>query len=239
MKTLLAFLFAFCFATGAALGQESLDVVRLKNGKVYRGQILRNQPGQPLELKVGPNNTFYFNADEIAQVSSEPINLNADSLANYGGGLSIGAAIGGGGLLGVPFRFKLVRNSTFEVGPYYRPFALNRYGGLEIKSGFMVAAALNLGMDKKYNAVKRKVIANGLFIRGGITLTQYKETLLGFGWASERFRRNNKKNSFISELGPGLVIRHWLDRPSLSYGVDASKVGFVLAWKVHWSAYQN
>lgn len=239
MKTLLAFLIAFCFAMGAAFGQENIDVVRLKSGKVYRGSIVRNQPGQPLELKVGPNNIFTFNEDEIAKITSEPFNLDADSLAAYGGRFSFGAAIGGGGLLGVPLRFKLVRNSTFEVGPFYRPFALNRYGGLEIKSGFMVAAALNLGMDKKYNAVKRKIIANGLFLRGGITLSEYKETLLGFGWASERFRRNNKKNSFISELGPGLVIRHWLDKPSLSYGVDASKVGFVLAWKVHWSSYPD
>lgn len=102
----------------------------------------------------------------------------------------------------------------------------------------MAAAALNISMDKQYNPQKRKVIANGLFVRGGLSFGEYQEALLGFGWASERFRRNTKKYSFVSELGPGIVVRKWLDQPSLAYGIEnTNKVGFVLAWKIHWNSY--
>ncbi|MCF8248034.1 MAG: hypothetical protein K9J37_22890 [Saprospiraceae bacterium] len=240
MKTLLAFLFAFCFAMGAAFSQAHLDVVHLKNGNVFRGNITRNQPNEPLELKTGPGNVFVFQRDEIASITTELFEINADSLLAYGGPVSIGAAIGGGGLLGLPLRINLGKTSAFEAGLFFRPFIVKFSDSYDVKGGLLVAGALNLGMKKQYKPLKRKVVSNGVFIRGGTGISKYKETVLGFGWVSERFRQNNKKYSFISELGPGLVIRHWLTDPDLGFIPDkTSEVGFILAWKIHWNSYPN
>lgn len=105
----------------------------------------------------------------------------------------------------------------------------------------MLAGSINLGMNKRFNAAKRKIVANGAFIRGGTVISKYKESLFGVGWARERFQINNKNASFVSELGPGLVIRHWVaDRTGLDgfYSrCDISEVGFVFMWKIHWNGY--
>lgn len=239
MKTFLTFLFAICMANTLVLSQDSLDVVRLKDGKTYRGTITRQTSGTSIEIKVGKNNVLAFEEDEIAKVYKEAINMPADSIDAYGGRFSMGAAIGGGGLLGVPFRFTLNKTSVFELGLFYRPFIIN-YGNdnYDIKGGLLLAGSLNLAMKKQYNPIKRKVVSNGLFVRGGIGLSEYKESILGFGWASERFRRGIKKYSFVSELGPGMVIRNWLDDPKLSTGLkNDKKVGFILVWKIHWNSY--
>ncbi len=240
MKTLLAFSFFLCFATGTAFSQAHLDVVHLKNGNVFRGNITRNQTNEPLELKVGPGNVFVFERDEIASITTELFEINADSLLAYGGPVSIGAAIGGGGLLGLPLRINLGKTSAFEAGLFFRPFIVKFYDSYDIKGGLLVAGALNLGMKKQYKPLKRKIVSNGVFIRGGTGISKYKETVLGFGWASERFRQNNKKYSFISELGPGLVVRHWLTDPDLGFIPEkTNEVGFILVWKIHWNSYPN
>lgn len=241
MKTLLAFLFVCCFATGAVTAQEKIDVVRLKNGVTYRGTLLSSPNADTVELRDSRVSVLSFTKEEIDRISVEYPNFKADSLAKFGGVFSIGWAIGGGDLLGVPLRLRIGNTGAFETGLFFRPFIIKLYNNdVDVKGGLLVAGALNLGMKKQYKPLKRKVVSNGVFIRGGTGISKYKETVLGFGWASERFRQNNKKYSFISELGPGLVIRHWLNDPDLGFIPDkTSEVGFILAWKIHWNSYPN
>jgi hypothetical protein len=240
MKTALTFFFAFCFAMGAAFCQEKLDVVQLKNGVVYKGKIIGSPNGDTLKLRDSPSSVLFFAKSEIGKISYEYPGFSSDSLGAYGGKISIGEAIGGGGLFGVPVRVRMGKANAFEAGLFFRPFLGRLSGGYEFKRGFAVAGAFNLGMNKKYKPLKQKIIANGVFFRAVGVISKYKESLFGFGWASERFRLNNKSRSFISELGPGLIIRHWVTDPDLGFSPYTNgEVGFVLFWKISWFAHSK
>jgi hypothetical protein len=237
MKPVLSFFFAFCFAITASFCQETVDVIQLKNGEVYRGTIVKKDPDGTVELRVGQGNIMVFTRDEIRRLTTEDSRMSADSLNLYGRGPNLGFAIGGGGLLGVPFRTKLGNNSAFEIGPFVRPFILSySNAGSEVNLSLLLAASINFNLKKKYNPQKQKVVANGLFIRGGTSFGKYKESLVGFGWAGERFKKSNRRMSFIHELGPGIIIRHWFDEGN-NFDSPKNKVGFVLAWKVHINSY--
>ncbi len=210
MKTLLVFLLVFCFATGAAHSQEKVDVVRMKNGVTYRGTLLSSPTADTIELRDSRVSVLSFMKEEVEKITAEYPSFTKDSLATFGGVFSIGWSIGGGGLFGVPLRFRLGQQTVFETGFLYRPFLKSNPSENKFKGGMMVVGSINLGMKKKYNPVKRKVVSNGVFFRGGTGISKYKESLFGFGWARERFKPYNKNASFVSELGPGLLIRHWV-----------------------------
>jgi hypothetical protein len=238
MKTALTFLFFICFSMASTFGQSVIDVVRLNNGEVYRGQIIKKDIDGTIELKVGRNNIMVFAPDEIKKLDTETIAVPSDSLSNYGGKIGLGFAVGGGGLVGFPLRIKLGEKSSFEVGPFFRPFIEFYEKSIEIHGGLMVAGAINFNMSKHYNVYKEKIIRNGLFIRYGRSFGKYDESLVAFGWAGERFKKARQKMSFVHELGPGIIVRHWFDG---SFLVDfpKNKIGVGLIWKVHANNYMD
>ena len=157
---------------------------------------------------------------------------------NYGGNVSFGLAIGGGGIIGVPVRVRLAKSLVAELGIYYRPILLfDEYRDeISFSHGVMLAGGFNFFLGSKLKEYKGKYKKHGIFLKGGHSFSSFSDSFVGVGWVSETFRIPNSKKSFIFELGPGVLISHWVDDPE-NYRYSGQPVSFLIYWKVHWNWY--
>lgn len=104
-----------------AFAQEMSDVVYLKNGSMVKGTIIEQVPNEQLSIKTRDGSVFVYKFSEIEKIVKEEQKEEVQ-LDEYGGNLSYGVAIGGGGMFGVPIKVHVAKNLAFELGFFYRPF---------------------------------------------------------------------------------------------------------------------
>lgn len=162
------------------------------------------------------------------------------TVENYGENLSFGIAVGGGGILGIPVRFRFGHEFFGDIGPYYRPIILLREEINEstISHGVSLTGGINLFLKNKLIEAKMKYRKHGIFIRAGYTFSSYPQSIFGAGWVSETFKSKNSKHSFIFELGPGFSINHWVDTSS-NINYTNSKTSFLISLKLHWNWFKQ
>ena len=65
---LIALMVLVTFSVTSALAQKKVDVVTLKNGNVLKGKIVRQVPGQFIELETRDKNFWQFDMEDIANI---------------------------------------------------------------------------------------------------------------------------------------------------------------------------
>lgn len=70
-KVVVAVLIAVMLLTSAAFGQQTQDVIHLKNGSVIRGTIIEQIPGVSVKIETADGNVFVYNMTEIAKITKE------------------------------------------------------------------------------------------------------------------------------------------------------------------------
>jgi len=163
---------------------------------------------------------------------SQSDNVNT---SDYGGTVSLGIDIGGGGLIGIPVRIYLDEKVPLELGVHLRPVLTNDYAGVNI----FYSGGFDFYFSKKYIQHKNKVRMNGMFLKGGFSNGErYNETLVSIGWAHERFKVKNK--SFTFELGLGLCKTRDKEyvpiRNEYYYdSTDGTSISPMIFWKIGWN----
>lgn len=77
MKTLFVFikpiviLVVALFLSSSSVAQKKLDVVTLKNGNILKGKIVRQVPGQFLEIETRDKNFWKFDMEDVAEIRFE------------------------------------------------------------------------------------------------------------------------------------------------------------------------
>lgn len=258
MKTI-TFLLGFFILTTGAFAQATRDVIQLKNGSLLKGQIIEQSPPDNLKLQTADGSVFVYRYDEIEKITREEVKIlktenktEPPDFNEYGGTFGLGIAIGGGGIVGAPLRFNFSRKFAFEAGVFIRPMYIEKeyikydyYGhiiGSYNEEKFIFPPMIALGFDfffsEQFNSYKQKIYKQGLLFRFGHTLTDaIGENMFAIGWAKERFKVQNKNNSYLFELGIGFLT---YDRPIEVYGIgDETDFAPILYWKLHWNFYLN
>jgi hypothetical protein len=154
----------------------------------------------------------------------------------YGGIFSIGIALGGGGLIGVPIRLSPTRDFAIEIGAYGRGMISNTstYAGLNLNGG------CNVYFKDSYNPKKKKIRHDGAFFRIGKTFynADINEFLVMGGWTRDHFKLGVSDKVFTLELGAGLNSFTLVETTSGSWGYQTTTVtgkNPMLFWKFGWS----
>lgn len=179
---------------------------------------------------------FFCTIGTYAQQSSSDTKTEAVNFEDYGGKFSIGIALGGGGVIGIPFRYYTNRKLSIELGTYFRPCLVNVSGNVH---GLMLAGGVNIFLNEFYVSHKKKIKLDGLSIKCGHSFTALDETFFSFGWARERFVKDRTKESFILELGMGLLHTYEI-KSSYFFGTYVSNsriISPIIYFKFHWSTF--
>lgn len=246
MKKLLA-ITLLTFMGVALWAQQTQDVVYFKNGTVVKGQVIAYNQGESGQIKIraADGSLFIFASPEVEKIEKEAwsgpaFQSEEVNPAGYGGkGITYGLAIGGGGIVGVPFAYHPTAMTAIEIGAYYRPtLVLNEYDDdIEFKGGFMLAGGANLYLKKHYKYAKSKVKLNGIAIKAGRSFGNFSQSFIAFGWASEGFRKDREKQSFVLELGVGMLASHFSGEALYEYEQPDNQL--LIYWKLHWKWYRN
>lgn len=212
-----------------AFSQEKNDVVYFKNGSIIRGLITEQIPNEQIKITTKDGNIFVFQFFEIEKITKETQEI---AFNDYGGKYSYGIAMGGGGIVGVPVRYYFNSKVALEAGAFYR-LSIN-LDTETATSGIMLAGGPILYFDQSHNLFKERIISNGITFKAGYSFSEYKESMLALAWARESFKKRNKKNSFVFELGAGIL--KYLESNNMHYD-NGSDIQPMLYWKVHWSWY--
>jgi hypothetical protein len=238
MKKILL-LFSAMAISFLSLSQESQDVIYLKNGTVIKGEIVKKDADNNYIIKSFDGQLYLFNDSEIEQLWKEE-NLN---LKEYGGTFSYGMSLGGGGIVGVPFRFHNGEKFAFEMGIHYRPtiiYATNYWGGTstQFEHATLFSVGANYFIGKYFKENKQKVKLNGIKIMAGAGTGGYDTFLFAIGWTHESFKKYRYNKSFTFELGPGFAFTDYSS--SNDYTADSFSGGsLALYWKVQWNWFEK
>ncbi|MBK6409312.1 MAG: hypothetical protein IPF78_06355 [Flavobacteriales bacterium] len=249
------FILLATLATLNMAAQTTVDVVELKNGSILRGTIIEQVPSESLKLKTADGSVFVYPMDEVARITREtltdPLEEKPD-MSQYGGVFGLGVALGGGGIVGFPVRSYVAKNVVLEAGIFLRPSLVARrttyydgYGNLlgdDRDTRFTVtpffAGGFDVMLGERYDKYDRKIVRNGIAIRGGTNLSaQVDESMFALGWVRERFNRERKSASYNMELGLGAVFyADEEDNPLSELDVNLSFLPMIY-WKLHWNWY--
>ncbi|RPH29399.1 MAG: hypothetical protein EHM93_17405 [Bacteroidales bacterium] len=232
MKRFLIVLIGFLFSTNL-LSQETQDVVYLKDSTIIRGKIVKMVVNEFVTIRTLDESSLSYKFSEIEKLTQEPFKADLDE---YGGKYSIGIAVGGAGLIGVPFRYYPTKKFAWELGLYSRFISkVDILEGYSFYNQINIHGGTNIFFNKFYKAKRGKIKLNGLAIKSTQSLNVIPETSFYFGWAHESFRIEKRKNSsFILELGFGLN-KIWNDSRSLySNNSSIQPSGY---FKIQWSWY--
>ena len=253
MKNTLTLL-ALLLISNASFSQAQRDVVSLKNGSVIKGSIIEQTPPVQLKIETADGNIFVFKYEEIEKIAREnfqsPFQTKADEKINfkdYGGKLSLGISMGGGGIAGSTLRFYPARKIAIEVGANLRPSYYTKttyiYAGNdhppyeETESSFhlplMMTAGVHVFLGENYSSWKQRIYRNGLTFTTGKSTIFYRDNFIAFGWSHERFNKARKKYAFESQLG--IAAFFYNDKSPLSELDWDTQVIPTLYWKFNWS----
>jgi hypothetical protein len=167
--------------------------------------------------------------------------------SDYGGDISIGVCLGGGGLVGSPFRFFPNENVALELGLFLRPVFIVENGNFDIDGiNIAVIGGPILYFNKRYNEYKQRVQLNGMFLKAGFSSgSRINETIIAIGWAYERFKKGAKHNSVSFELGLGISMQKDKDFVPIStyyFSQDESLAKSTMPmiyWKLAWNFFSS
>ncbi|MFN0031714.1 MAG: hypothetical protein ACKVOR_06105 [Flavobacteriales bacterium] len=233
--------------------QTTVDLLTLKNGSVIRGQIIEQTPPLQLKIKTADGSLFVFTYDEIEKITREeiqPTSLKKEKpdMKLFGGKVSLGICLGGGGVVGVPVRFYPHRKLALEAGLFLRPTLIeteyseydpwgnqtNKSSDREFTFPLMLAGGVNIFLGESYRSDKDKIYRNGLSLKIGKTMTdRYDETMYMIGWARESFKSRHKKASYTFELGAGIMKYSGIHSPIAELDLDTPIIPLIY-WKCNW-----
>ncbi|MCP4677016.1 MAG: hypothetical protein GY854_16175, partial [Deltaproteobacteria bacterium] len=178
------------------------------------------------EPAVSENTTAQENSLPTDVEGLETTDVSSENPGDYGGMFTLGVALGGGGIVGIPARIFFAELFAFELGAYYRPVIV--IDGDSDPAGVMFAGGFDIYFNKRYS--DRRIKLNGIFVKGGFGISRivYSE-FAALGWAHERMHVGNERYSFSFELGTGVLFNQLKQDD-----VDVNDIGFLLYWKFHW-----
>ncbi len=265
MKKLILLLVAILSAQLTS-AQSMRDVVYLKSGSVIKGIITEQYPDSLIKIKISDGSIMAYKTSEIEKMLREEMPSIANALKEkpntkeYGGHFGIGVAIGGGGILGVPMRVGLSNMFVLEAGVFLRPSyyykktktthkVIDNNGNVvyeyydekedqKFACPPMIAGGANIFFGENYNERSGKIVRNGMTFKVGHTITpDFTENMYAVGWARERFLEKRKRQSYILELGLG-VLHYGGDNSPLGEEIDEDIPAIpIIFWKFHWNWY--
>jgi len=238
MKRILLVIICFFLFLSSSFSQGKKDYVYLKNGTIVVGTIIQEIQYDQIILRTDEGSLLSFKFAEIEKIlQKDDWKANIDQ---YGGDWSIGIALGGGGIIGLPTRYFLNSRNALEIGTYYKPGLIKIYEeddyGEDIYTYFLhslvVTCGWNYYIGSYYKAHRQKIKLNGITFKGGIGTGDFDSYMIAAGWIHESFRKNNKQTSFNLELGPGYILTNSYDKAR-----DASTSSFAIYWKIQWNLF--
>jgi len=136
----------------------------------------------------------------LIMLASSPIFAQKTGLIN------IGSSVGGTGIGGITVQLKPLKKLAFDFGLYGRVAHVDVFEPRWI-FGPSVDANLSFFIRRKTKEQSGRVIADGLFLRGGMGLTELEEVIAGFGWAREFYSKKKPGQFFQLQVGPSLFQR--------------------------------
>ncbi|MEZ5195455.1 MAG: hypothetical protein R2764_03375 [Bacteroidales bacterium] len=191
---LLIMLLLFFYSFNYGQINPSTDKVIMNDGTILQGKISENLNTDYLSIETTEGKTLKIKYTEIKEFQMAKPEVD---LSIYGGDISIGAAVGGGGLIGLPIRYFITEKMPVEAGIHLRPIVDD-----DFYWNILITGTYNYYFNKKLKKYKNRVQMNGLFLNGGYHFgKEYNGTMVGFGWAYERFKLQHKNYSVSFELG--------------------------------------
>ena len=209
----------------------------MKDGTVFEG-VITEKNDNTYKIRTSSGRELIFQSDQVRKISS--FEQGEVNLSDYGRSQALGISLLGQGLLGGHFRQKVGKELFLDLGLHYTPLLLfDEFNETsEWSSTAAISGSLNFFVNRFYKERKQKVRANGFFLNASYDFGNYDATSIGFGWASEYFRRDRFDQSFLLELGPAIGLRHWVDDPSnfpFNYNQDVAtfEIHIRLVWVFH------
>ncbi len=154
--------------------------------------------------------------------------------------MSVGFALLGesGSWFGLPVRYFLKPNMALDAGLFYAPSLWHDdyEGELILLNGGVLSAGATFFEQKFYKERKNKIKRNGCFIRAGRSFGQSRNVFLIGGWSNEGFRRSNRNQSFLFELGCGLskLDKEYYSSDNSTHFTASAKLQWNLFTGSHW-----
>ncbi len=230
------FLFSIC-----AFAQESKDVVYLKNGSVIKGEITEMIPNKHIKIKTADGSLFVYSFTEIEKTEKEIVEnspftkvstvAKGGYYSDYFNKSSFGVAIGGGGILGLTYRYFPTEKIGIEGGVFYRPTIYeDYYGDIQYSSAVMFAFGPVFYLKTSMNE-KGRIKKNGISVKVGVSpigeLNQYFGSI---NWVHDTYKSANKDRYFSFELGLGAINSYNIPNDA----VDENLLPILIYWKLNW-----
>lgn len=119
------------FSVTSALSQKKVDVVTLKNGNVLKGKIVRQVPGQFIELETRDKNFWQFDMEDIADIRFENKKLPNKQRDTIGQPIK-----------GMIYEIKMGVLAGSKSNKYDAPFSMLVSGAYRFNSGFSAGAGV-------------------------------------------------------------------------------------------------
>jgi len=179
-------------------------------------------------------------APEVKPPTKDDV-LIGDEARKYGGYFSLGPSLFGFGLIGLEVRVMPIPKVAIETSITYRPSVITyqNSSGNSTSVSFYSGVATTLGptfyFKRKMKSNNTKVLADGIFLRGGYSWGVFRESVYLIGWARERFRPSNPGRSFAVQVGGGFTHLHYSSKPIDQYGLLGVAYSPVVTAKIYWN----
>ena len=230
------------FISICVFAQESKDVIYLKNGSVIKGEITEMIPNQHVKIKTADGSLFVYSFNEIEKTEKEIVEnspfkqVSTDAKGGYYSDYfvksSLGVAIGGGGLVGLTYRYFPTEKIGIEGGAFYRPAWYEDYNGdIKVSSSVMFAFGpvyyLKTSMSES-----GKIKKNGVSVKVGVSpIGELNEFMGAVNWVYDTYKSTNKDRYFSFELGLGFLNRYQMP---YDISMDVPTTAPLLYWKLNW-----
>jgi hypothetical protein len=220
MKTLLLTI-TLMLASIAAFGQDKMDVVYLKDGRVIKGSIIKPLDAEGVQIMTTESDVYTFSAEEVLRVSREAIeydnNLKNKIIVHDGEGftnittLSYGFGVGD------------IGEGRDAVDNDENYFAIHTVNGYHFNRNLSVGVGLGLEWYGDYELVP--LYAD---IRYSPSLTEWAPFFygdLGYGLG---FLENDTDGGLMAGIGGGLqrsINTNWALIASVGYRFQGNTVG--------------
>lgn len=220
-------LFFLLFWAALTYTQSIVHTFYMRDGSIFEGEIIEKK-GNNYRVRTSTGNELEFEGHRIKEVVVGTV--SDENTDDYGAKQAIGISILGPAVFGVHFRYEPTNELFLDAGLHYNWTLLqDRFADeISIESGITISGGLDYFFKRFYKIKKQKVRANGIFLNANHTLGEYDATGVSFGWASEYFKRGRYGRSFLLELGPNIVQKHWVNDPS-TFPYNHEEPEFVLS----------
>jgi hypothetical protein len=235
-------LIACLLMTTTIFSQENIDVIYLKNGSIIKGEIVEMVPNERIKIETEGGNVFVYTFDDIEKIEKEKIKnsspfRNATNendggyFSEYFGKSAIGPAIGGGGLLGLTYRYFPNEKIGIEGGAFYRPAIYeDYYEDIVVSSTVMIAFGPVFYLKTSENW-KGKIKKNGISAKVGVApFGELNEFMGAINWVQDTYKPQNKDRYFSFELGLGAINAYKIPYDA-KRGTGTTAL---IYWKLNW-----